>query len=138
MSAWLHHLRTNKLVWFTAGLLLYVLLTLAALYWYPDDVEQMHWADREVFNAKIIRQYNVQQAIAQQDVLSRLGSPDITAALQLNGDTYQVLYYRTHRHTPDGITTADECTALLFKNRNLIAIGDKAVSRYQSLSGHAR
>ncbi len=133
----INKLIANKLAWLAAGLLLYILLTLAALYWYQDDVEQMNWVDREVFNAKIIRQYNVQGTIKQQDVLHRLGSPDITAAFKQNGDIYQVLYYRTHRRTPDGITTADECTALLFKNRTLIAIGDTAVSRYQLLSADA-
>ncbi|MBU1310599.1 MAG: DUF3192 domain-containing protein [Gammaproteobacteria bacterium] len=138
MPAIIYKLVSNKLVWMTAGLLLYILLTLAALHWYPDNVEQMNWADREVFNAKVIRQYNAQGSIQQQQVLDRLGSPDITAAFNHHADIYQVLYYRTHRRTPDGITTADECTALLFKNRLLIAIGDTAVSRYQSLSANAR
>lgn len=137
MPVALRKLITNKLAWLTAGLLIYVLLTLAALFWYQDDVEQMHWTDREVFNAKIIRQFTVAGMIKQQQVLDRLGSPDITAAFADNADIYQVLYYRTHRRTPDGITTADECTALLFKNRQLIAIGDNAVSRYKSLSANA-
>lgn len=128
---------SNKLAWLLAGLLLYILLTLLALFWYQDDVEQMHWADREVFNAKIIRQYPAAGTIDQQQVLDRLGSPDITAAFAHNADIYQVLYYRTHRRTPDGITTADECTALLFKNRQLIAIGENAVSRYHSLRADA-
>ena len=136
MKAQTPRLVSNKFAWL-AGLLLYVLLTLAALFWYQDDVEQMNWADREVFNTKIIAQYNVQAAINQQQVLDRLGSPDITTAMALNDDVYQVLYYRTQRRTPDGITTADECTALLFKNRQLVAIGDEAVKRYDSLSRHA-
>lgn len=137
MPVTLRKLVTNKLVWLAAGLLLYVLLTLAALFWYQDDVEQMNWVDREVFNAKIIRQFTVSGTTKQQQVLDRLGSPDITAAFSDNADIYQVLYYRTQRRTADGITTADECTALLFKNRQLIAIGDNAVSRYQSLSANA-
>lgn len=123
----------SKLAWL-GGVLLYILLTLAALFWYQDDVEQMNWADREVFNAKIISQYSVHAAIQQQQVLDRLGSPDITAAMTLNDEVYQVLYYRTQRRTPDGITTADECTALLFRDRQLIAIGDEAVKRYNNLS----
>lgn len=136
MTAWPEGLRQHKLFWFVSALLLYFALTLAALYWYPDDVEQMNWADREVFNAKIISQYSVNSAISQQKVLDRLGSPDITNALQQNSDIYQLLYYRTHRKTADGITTADECTALLFKNRILIGIGNEAVTDYQTLSQH--
>ncbi|WP_166838845.1 DUF3192 domain-containing protein [Rheinheimera pleomorphica] len=127
---WLYN---NKLSAFAVGILIYLLLTLAVLNWYPDDVEQMTWVDREVFNHKIISQYQLSDNISQQQVLQRLGSPDITAALQADNQLYQVLYYRTHRNTPDGITTADECTALLFKNRRLIAIGAPAVQQYQTL-----
>ena len=132
--AWLYN---NKLSAFAIGILIYLLLTLAVLNWYPDDVEQMTWVDREVFNHKIISQYQLSDNISQQQVLQRLGSPDITAALQADSQLYQVLYYRTHRNTPDGITTADECTALLFKNRRLIAIGDPAVQQYQTLASTA-
>ena len=133
--AWLHGNKVSAL--FITGILLYLLLTMAVLYWYQDDVEQMTWVDREVFNHKIISQYQLSDNITQQQVLQRLGSPDITAALQADSQLYQVLYYRTHRNTPDGITTADECTALLFKNRRLIAIGELAVQQYQSLASPA-
>lgn len=125
---------SNKLLCFALAGVSYILLTLAALYWYQDDVDQMHWADREVFNAKIIRQYRVEQQLSQQDVLDRLGSPDITAAVQQQQHIYQLLYYRTHRNTADGITTADECTALLFKNRILVALGEDAVRQYRQLN----
>ena len=134
VRTWLY---SNKLSAFVVGILIYLLLTLAVLNWYPDDVEQMTWVDREVFNHKIISQYQLSDNISQQQVLQRLGSPDITAALQADNQLYQVLYYRTHRNTPDGITTADECTALLFKNRRLIAIGDPAVQQYQTLASTA-
>ena len=136
MTSWQERIRQHKLLWFISALLLYIALTLAALYWYPDDVDQMNWADREVFNAKIINQYHINSAISQQQVLDRLGSPDITNALKHNNHIYQLLYYRTNRKTPDGITTADECTALLFKDRILIGIGDEAVTDYQTLSQH--
>ena len=136
MTTWPETLRQNKMLWFVSALLLYVALTLAALYWYPDDVDQMNWADREVFNAKTIKQYDINTAISQQRVLDRLGSPDITSALQHNNHFYQLIYYRTQRKTPDGITTADECTALLFKDRILIGIGNEAVTHYQTLSQH--
>ena len=129
--------KTSKLSYFIAGVLAYILLTMAVLYWYEDDVEQMTWADREVFNHKIISQYTLSSGINQQQVLDRLGSPDITVAKQQGHTLYQVLYYRTHRDTPDGITTTAECTALLFKNRQLIAIGESAVLQYQAVRGSA-
>lgn len=125
---------SNKMLCFAVAVVSYILLTLAALYWYQDDVDQMHWADREVFNDKIIRQYRLEQQLSQQAVLDRLGSPDITAAMQHQQHVYQLLYYRTHRNTADGITTTDECTALLFKNRTLVAIGDNAVNQYYQLT----
>jgi len=131
------NLRLGKVSAFIAGLLLYTLLTLAVVFWYQDDVDQMTWVDREVFNHKIISQYQLSDNILQQQVLSRLGSPDITAAQAQSNELYQVLYYRTHRNTADGITTADECTALLFKNRRLIAIGETAATQFQALTANA-
>jgi hypothetical protein len=137
-SAWLNFaaVRASKLSYFAAGVLVYILLTLAVLLWYQDDADQMNWADREVFNHKIINQYQLSDAITQQQVLQRLGSPDITAAVQQSEGVYQILYYRTHRSAADGITTTDECTALLFKNRQLIAIGEAAVLQYQTFSSY--
>jgi hypothetical protein len=129
--------RLGKVGLFSTGLAVYLLLLLAVLFWYQDDVSQMTWADREVFNHKIISQYQLSDNIMQQQVLERLGTPDITVAQQHGNGIYQVLYYRTHRDTPDGITTTDECTALLFKNRRLIAIGDAAVTQYQAITAHA-
>lgn len=126
--------RLGKSLLFAIALLIYVLLTMAVMFWYQDDVDQMSWIDRQVFNQKIIAQYPLKDNVTQQQVLSRLGSPDITQALQKSGVIYQLLYYRTHRHAADGITTTDECTALLFKNRILIAKGDDAVAQYQTIA----
>ena len=83
---------------------------------------------------KVISQYNANSNITQDKVLARLGSPDITVALQQNHTVYQVLYYRTHRNAADGITTTDECTALLFKQRQLLAIGDAAIQQYAAVN----
>lgn len=130
--------RLGKPLLFGIALLIYVLLTMAVMFWYQDDVEQMNWIDRQVFNQKIIAQYPLKDNVTQQQVLSRLGSPDITQALQKSGVIYQLLYYRTHRHAADGITTTDECTALLFKNRILIAKADEAVAQYQNIASQAQ
>lgn len=127
----------RKWTWFSIGLVIYLLLTATVFFWYQDDVDQMTWVDREAFNYKLINQYKLTDNLTQDDVMRRLGTPDITEALLQDNDLYQVLYYRTHRSVADGITTADECTALLFKNRQLQAIGEDAVQRYSLISGHA-
>lgn len=127
-------LRNNKVAVFIGALVMYAFLTLLVLLYYPDDVEQMSWVDREVFNHKVISRYQLSDNLSQQQVIERLGSPDITAAVKVDNQIYQLLYYRTHRSAPDGITTADECTALLFKNRLLVAIGNDATARYHAVS----
>ena len=128
--------KRRKWPFFLLGLMIYVLLTAAILLWYQDDVDQMAWADREVFNNKIISNFQLNDDISQDAVIQRLGTPDITAAIQHQQQVYQLLYYRTHRNAADGITTADECTALLFKQRRLIAIGDSAVQQFAAVNAN--
>jgi hypothetical protein len=130
-------LKLRKWTWLSIGLVVYLLLTATVFFCYQDDVDQMTWVDREAFNHKLISQYKLTDNLTQDDVMRRLGTPDITEAVLQGKDLYQVLYYRTHRSVSDGITTADECTALLFKNRYLQAIGEEAVQRYTVISGHA-
>ncbi|MCT6700146.1 DUF3192 domain-containing protein [Rheinheimera sp. 4Y26] len=63
-------------------------------------------------------------------VRNSLGTPDFTESFQKNGDTVEVLFYRTHRSHGDGVTSKDECTALIFQRGLLVGWGDKA---YQQL-----
>ncbi|MCA1929881.1 DUF3192 domain-containing protein [Rheinheimera sp.] len=116
-----------------AGLLLYAGLTSITLLFYKDDPDQMNWQDREAFNTKYIYKLDLTKAISRDQVIDYLGGPDITEAKNLQQQIYQVLYYRTHRTKTDGITTRDECTAILFKNQQLIAIGETAVEQYNQL-----
>lgn len=118
---------------FGTGIGLYILFTLLILLFYKDDPDQMQWYDREVFNAKIIGRLDLNKTVSQDKIISRLGSPDITEASEYQGSIYQLLYYRTHRYYPDGITTVEECTALLFRDRRLIAIGEPATDAYKSV-----
>lgn len=124
-------MKLKPVVLFIAGFVVYLLATLAVLMFYQDDPAQMSWQHRENFNAKVISRYNLTESHLQDSVIKRLGGPDITEAFEVDGIVYQLLYYRTHRKLPDGITTEDECTALLFANRQLLAIGDDAVNQYQ-------
>lgn len=130
-------MKLKTLLLFILGLITYLLLMLAVRQYYPDDSTQMNWQDRETFNAKVIHKLDLKADIRQEYLLSRLGSPDITEAYRLGEQVYQLLYYRTHRKAADGITTADECTALLFINRKLVAVGESATHRYQELHPNA-
>ncbi len=124
-------MKLKPIALFVGGFIVYLLLTMAVLLFYKDDPAQMSWQHRENFNAKVISRFKLSESHIQDDVIKRLGGPDITEAAEISGAVYQVFYYRTHRKLPDGITTEDECTALLFANRILVAIGDDAVNQYQ-------
>lgn len=130
--------KAKLLLFAVVGLGSYLLLTLAVVFLYQDSTEQMNWVDREVFNAKIIAEYKPHTGLSQTEILQRLGSPDITEAVKVKHDIFQVLYFRTHRNNPDGITTADECTALLLKNRQLVAIGPDAVKQFTAITQYER
>lgn len=114
-----------------AGIALYFIIVAGILRFYPDDPSQMNWQIREAFNAKYIQSLAHQPEVMQQQVIDRLGGPDITRAYRKDGIVHQLLYYRTHRAIADGITTEDECTALLFINRQLVAIGNEAIELYE-------
>lgn len=109
------------------GIALYALFVYAVIEFYPDTPENMDWEDRQEFNQVQISKIELGQT--KHAVLTLLGSPDITEAKRLNGSILQVMFYRTHHLTADGITTEDECTPMLFENDILIAKGSHA---YQS------
>jgi outer membrane protein assembly factor BamE (lipoprotein component of BamABCDE complex) len=73
---------------------------------------------------------SLQSGASQQSIRSNLGVPDFSESFNKNGETIEVLFYRTHHTHGDGMTTKDECTALIFKAGVLTAWGDKA---YQQL-----
>lgn len=125
-------MKLKLLMLLIGGALLYVLATYSVLRFYPDDPAQMNWMDREAFNARFIGRLQPDASMRQEFLISRLGSPDITEAFRSEQQIYQLLYYRTHRKAADGITTADECTALLFVDRQLVAVGEAAVIQYQA------
>jgi outer membrane protein assembly factor BamE (lipoprotein component of BamABCDE complex) len=61
-----------------------------------------------------------------EEVRSRMGTPDFLESFALDGHAYQVLFYRTHRVTADGMTTRDETTPLIFEDGFLVAWGEAA------------
>lgn len=98
---------------------------------FGDDPAKMIWSDREAFNRKYFETLSLQHPVRQEQVITKLGGPDITEAKNSGDVMWQLLYYRTHRTVSDGITTKTECSALLFKNRVLVAIGEQAELDYQ-------
>ena len=120
-----------KIALLAAALLaIYPLATWLALNCYQDDPADMVWTDREAYNRKFISNLDLTTAVQQDQVQHKLGGPDITEAYQSAADLYQLVFYRTQRDISDGITTKVECTALLYRNRQLIAVGDAAQQRF--------
>ena len=96
-----------------------------------DDMDDDSWS-----KAKKTQQHNqnyinqLKTGAAAASVRNSLGTPDFTESFQKEGETVEVLFYRTHRSHGDGMTSKDECTALIFKRGLLVGWGDKA---YQQL-----
>ncbi|NMP33285.1 DUF3192 domain-containing protein [Thalassotalea sp. M1531] len=83
--------------------------------------------DREYDNRKKIASLQVNSSFG--DVQGRLGVADFNEVYQKDGESIQVLYYRTNRKHKDGVTTKDECTPLIFKNGMLVSWGDTAYAQ---------
>lgn len=114
------------------ALIAYGIFVTLVVNFYDDSPAQMQWEDREAYNRQFIaklelKQFNFNSAIEQ------LGSPDITEAKLVDETSYQVSFYRTQHVKSDGITTQDECTALLFTNGVLTAIGNTAYEQFKTL-----
>ncbi|QOL24541.1 DUF3192 domain-containing protein [Thalassotalea sp. LPB0316] len=81
-------------------------------------------------------EYNNRQQIANLrvdtpyvEVVNRMGVAAFNETYEKNGETIQVLYYRTQRKHSDGMTTKDECTPLIFKGGLLKSWGDMALTQ---------
>jgi hypothetical protein len=114
------------------ALAIYGVFVALVVNFYDDSPSDMEWGDRESYNKQYIgkltlEKFNFEQAIEE------LGGPDITEAKKIDGNSFQVMFYRTQHMKSDGFTTQDECTALLFKNGSLIAIGKPAYEQFQQL-----
>lgn len=98
---------------------------------HDDDSADDNWdktKQTQAHNQSFINQLQTGATIGT--IRSSLGTPDFTENFQQNGVAVEVLFYRTHRTHGDGMTTKDECTALIFKQGLLVGWGDKA---YQQL-----
>ena len=110
------------------GVVAYAIFVVAVLTFYPDKPEDMDWKDREEYNK--VQVSKLELGLHKQAILDLLGSPDISEAKRIGEKELQVMFYRTQHKQADGITTADECTPLLFINGQLVAWGDSAYQSY--------
>ena len=104
------------------GVCIYAAFVAAVIFFYPDKPQQMDWKDREEFNKVQIGKLEL--GTSRLEIIKLLGSPDISEAKKLGDNKFQVMFYRTQHMESDGITTADECTPMLFEDDVLVAWGD--------------
>lgn len=110
------------------GVFLYACFAIAVIKFYPDTPHSMDWEDRQEYNQ--IQIAKIELGLSKNEVLELLGSPDITEAKRDAEKELQVMFYRTQHKQADGITTQDECTALLFENSKLVAWGETAYQTF--------
>lgn len=96
-----------------------------------DDGPEGGWADGDDWER---RQRRNQESISYLElgrtvdsVTAELGTADFTESFVRNGQTFRVLFYRTHRVRKDGRTTRDETTPLVFVDGELVGWGESAV-----------
>jgi hypothetical protein len=114
------------------ALAIYGIFVALVMNFYDDNPSNMKWEDREDYNRHFISKVQLNKFNFEK-ALEELGSPDLTEAKRIKDDNYQVMFYRTHHVKSDGITTQEECTALLFKNNLLMAIGKTAYEQFKQL-----
>lgn len=114
------------------ALVIYAICVALVMKFYDDNPSKMQWEEREDYNRNFLTQVQLNK-FNFEEALEKLGSPDITEAKRIDNDYYQVTFYRTNHVKSDGITTQEECTALLFKNNILLASGKTAYETFQKL-----
>ncbi len=119
------------------ALAIYGVFVALVVTFYDDSPDKMEWKDRETYNRQFIAKVKLEQFTFEQ-ALEQLGSPDITEAIKVENDNFQVMFYRTQHVKSDGITTQDECTFLLFVNGTLkeIGFGDNYPENWQIIKHH--
>lgn len=115
------------------ALIAYGIFVALVVNFYDDSPAQMQWEDREAYNRQFIAKLELKKIFNFNSAIEQLGSPDITEAKLVDETSYQVSFYRTQHVKSDGITTQDECTALLFTNGVLTAIGNTAYEQFKTL-----
>lgn len=108
--------------------LAYIAFVAVVVLVYKPNPEDMSWEDRQIYNQGKLTELKLGQS--GESVLALMGRPDFSEAKLSQGQTLNILFYRTHQTKSDGITTKDECTPLLFRNDQLVAWGDDTYQQY--------
>lgn len=82
------------------------------------------WQEMERDNREAISR--LESGMAIERVRSRLGTPEFSESMEIDGGQYRVLFYRTQRREADGMTTRDETTPLIFRDGVLVEWGEAA------------
>jgi outer membrane protein assembly factor BamE (lipoprotein component of BamABCDE complex) len=82
------------------------------------------WKKTQRYNQEQVNK--LQMNMSADDIRTLMGIPDFSESFNKEGETVQVLFYRTHHEKSDGKTTKTECTPLIFKQNKLVGWGDKA------------
>lgn len=110
-----------------ATLTVATLLALSAsgcIYVDGKHISKADWQEEQRINRELIA--GLELGTSRTEVVSRLGTPAESEALELEGEEVQVLFYRTQRKHSDGTTTRDETTPLVFRNNKLVGWGSAA------------
>jgi hypothetical protein len=84
-------------------------------------VDALDWEERQLINRQAIQTLQIGDSLLH--VTDSMGTADFNEIIPTNDQPIQVVYYRTHRNDGDGLTTKDECTPLVFKERVLVGWG---------------
>lgn len=98
---------------------------------HDDGVRVSHmsdWQKAEKRNREYIQSLSLGTDVTA--IKDKLGAADFNEMIKKDDKAVQVLYYRTMRLHDDGVTTKDECTALVFVDNELVGWGDTAVKQY--------
>jgi outer membrane protein assembly factor BamE (lipoprotein component of BamABCDE complex) len=89
-----------------------------------DFDDDSNWKKTQRYNQEQVNK--LQMNMTADDIRTLMGKPDFSESFNKDGETVQVLFYRTHHSKSDGKTTKEECTPLIFKQNKLVGWGDKA------------
>jgi len=89
-----------------------------------DFDDDSSWKKTQRYNQEQVNKLVLE--MSAEDIRTLMGKPDFSESFNKDGETVQVLFYRTHHDKSDGKTTKEECTPLIFKQNKLVGWGDKA------------
>lgn len=92
-----------------------------------DYDNNSHWKARHAENRTTIA--NLDAGATYQTILTQMGTPDFSEHLSVADKEYQILFYATQSLHSDSKTTKDECTPLVFEQKQLIGWGEAAYNK---------